>query len=124
MEGLAEMSESAERMRGDPKAQRGLWSDYGKLIAAAYTTAAQIVTVRLLIRTRRDELDANACSRLLDDTRHAVLAELDLSKPSAPPKSAPADAYESNALAALHQRCAEVLREAGRLREMTVEKWS
>ncbi len=48
MEGLAAMSESAERMRGDPKGQRTLWSDYGKLIAAAYTTAAQIVTVRLL----------------------------------------------------------------------------
>lgn len=125
MEGLAAMSESAERMRGDPKGQRTLWSDYGKLIAAAYTTAAQIVTVRLLIRTRRNELESVACEKLLDETRHSVLAELDLSKPAAPPKSQPFDALaESNAFVALRLRCAEVLREACRLREMVAEKWS
>jgi uncharacterized membrane protein YccC len=125
MEGLAEMSESAERMRGDPAAQRALWTEYGKLIAAAYTTAAQIVTVRLLIRTRRDELDAHACASLLEETRHAVVAVLDLSKPPAPFEQPPLHvAGEANAFAALRRRCAEVLREAGRLRELVALNWS
>jgi uncharacterized membrane protein YccC len=125
MEGLAAMSESAQRMRGDPAAQRALWAEYGRLIAAAYTTAAQIVTVRLLIRTRRDELDARACAALLEDTRCAVLAVLDLTQPPAPFKQPPLHlAGEADAFAALRQRCAEVLREAGRLRELAAQNWS
>lgn len=125
MESLGEMSESAQRMRGDPAAQRALWAEYGQLIAAAYTTAAQIVTVRLLIRTRRDELDATVSRSLIEETRHAVLDVLDLSKPPAPFEQPPLHLPgEANAFAALRQRCAEVLREAGRLRAMVARNWS
>jgi uncharacterized membrane protein YccC len=123
IEALAAMSESATRMRGDPKAQRALWEDYGKLIAAAYATAAQIVTVRLLIRSRRAELDPGPCARLLDDTRQSVLAMLDLSRKAPPPAQGERREGESNALTALRQRCAEVLREAGRLREIVAAGW-
>jgi uncharacterized membrane protein YccC len=123
IEALAAMSESAARMRGDPKAERALWSDYGALIAAAYTTAAQIVTVRLLLRTRRDELDALASGRLVDETRHAVKAALDLSRLPPTIAEAPHAPDESNAFAALRQRCAEVLREARRLRELAAGAW-
>ena len=122
IEAMAALSESAARMRGEPTAARALWPDYGQLIASAYATAAQIVTVRLLIRSRRDELDAAACEKLLDATRRAVLAELDLSKP-------PLEDFfrggenlgGSNAFAALRQRCAEVLRETERLRRLASE---
>ncbi len=85
IESLAAMGESATRMRGEPEAERRLWPDYGRLIASAYTTVAQIVTVRLLIRIRRAELDANACERLLDETRRALLARLDLCAAPAQP---------------------------------------
>ena len=123
IEALAAMSESATRMRGDPAAQRTLWEDFGKLIAAAYTTAAQIVTVRLLIRSRRGELDAAICAGLLDETRQSVLIVLDLSRK--PPPAAQEEKHEgkSSALAALRQRCAEVLREAARLREIVAAGW-
>ncbi|WP_294538339.1 FUSC family membrane protein [uncultured Rhodoblastus sp.] len=126
IEAMAALSESAARMRGEPTAARALLPDYGKLIASAYATAAQIVNVRLLIRSRRDELDAPACEKLLDETRRAVLAELDL---AAPPIQDFARAGEtpaksiggSNAFAALRQRCAEVLRETGQLRRIALE---
>ncbi len=122
IEAMAALSESATRMRGEPTKARALWADYGKLIASAYTTAAQIVTVRLLIRSRRDELNAPACEKLLDETRRAVLAELDLAAP--PPDLSWASLGEktgSNAFSALRQRCAEVLREAARLRQIATE---
>ena len=125
IEAMAALSESAARMRGEPTAARALWPDYGQLIASAYATAAQIVTVRLLIRTRRGELDVRASRSLIEETRHAVLDVLDLSKPPAPFEQPPLHlAGEANAFAALRQRCAEVLREAGRLRELVARNWS
>ena len=123
IEALAAMSKSATRMRGDPEAQRAVWEDYGKLIAAAYTTAAQIVTVRLLIRSRRAELDPAACAKLLEETRQSVLVALDLSRQPAPLAGDEPHEGESNAFAALRQRCAEILREAGRLREIVAAGW-
>ncbi len=121
---MAALSESAARMRGEPEAERTLWPDYGRLIASAYTTAAQIVTVRLMIRIRRAELDAGACEKLLDETRRAVLAELDLGavppKREADPDDTPADA---DAFAVLRQRCGQVLSEAADLREIAL-RWT
>jgi hypothetical protein len=123
---MAALSESAARMRGEPSAARAHWPDYGKLIASAYTTAAQIVTVRLLIRSRRDELNASACEQLLDETRSKVLAELDLSRPPGEDFFRGGDTANkahggSNAFAALRQRCAEVLRETEQLRRLASE---
>jgi uncharacterized membrane protein YccC len=122
IEAMAALSESATRMRGEPTAARAPWPDYGKLIASAYATAAQIVTVRLLIRGRRDELDATACEKLLDETRRGVLAELDLSaKPSGDFFHGAETQSGSNAFVALRQRCVDVLREAGRLRKIAAD---
>lgn len=131
IDSLAAVSESAERMRGDPAGQRSFWAQYGELIAAAYTTAAQIVTVRLLLRTRRDELEAAVSALLLDETRRAVQAELDLSQP--PPLerillpetvSTTGEMAASGAMLALRQRCEEVLREAARLRDIAATSWA
>ena len=125
IESLAALGESATRMRGEPEKARALWPDYGRLIASAYTTAAQIVTIRLLIRGRSAELEPAAGEKLLNATRRALLAELDFSAAS-PDLAfcARGKQGESNALAALRQRCAEVLREAARLREIATEQWT
>jgi uncharacterized membrane protein YccC len=124
IEAMAAMSESATRMRGEPQAVRTLWPDYGRLIASAYTTVAQIVTVRLLIRIRRAELDPALCEKLLDETRRAVLTILDLSAPAPLENRDAAEAQdESNAFAVLRKRCAEIVGEAGRFRKIA-EKWT
>ena len=75
------------------------------------STAAQIVTVRLLIRNRRDDLDPLASKALLDETRRAAMAELDFAAPTPGPRALH-EGHDENALAALRQRCDEVLREA------------
>lgn len=81
IESLAATSESVKRMRGEPRRVREQWADYGHLLAASYTTAAQIVTIRLLIRHNLATLDAEVCKRLLDETRQTIVAALDLSQP-------------------------------------------
>lgn len=124
MEAFSTLGELATRMRADPQSQRDIWPHYSALIAAAYVAAAQIVTVRLMIRQRRDELDPKASRALLDDTRRAALAELDFAGsraerrlPSAPDGAAPV-------FLALLQRCDEVLREARNLRHMVEKDWT
>jgi uncharacterized membrane protein YccC len=126
MEAFSALGESAGRMRADPATRRDLWPGYSKLIAAAYVAAAQIVTVRLLIRNRRDDLEPLASQRLVDETRRAAMAALDLTAP-APAPCAPDGQNEGNAetaFAALRQRCDEVLREAQALRRFAEEDWA
>lgn len=121
IEAMAAMGESATRMRGEPAAERRLWPDYGRLIASAYATVAQIVTVRLLIRIRRAELDRVACEKLLEETRRALLAQLDLFAAPARPDFPEQEARdESDPFGLLRQRCAEVLTEAARFREIAL----
>ncbi len=122
IEAMSAMSESATRMRGEPQAVRALWPEYGRLIASAYATVAQIVTVRLLIRIRRGELDPSACESVLDATRRAVLAELDLSEtPADEGPGAPEAHDDSDAFAVLRQRCGEVFLETARFRGIAQE---
>ncbi|MDI4641069.1 FUSC family protein [Rhodoblastus acidophilus] len=123
LEAFSALGESATRMRADPEAQRAVWPHYSKLIAAAYVTAAQIVTVRLLIRNRRGDLDPLASEKLLDATRRAAMAQLDFAAPP-PPPAASQDGHGETVFAALRQRCEEVLREAERLRAIIAEIWT
>jgi uncharacterized membrane protein YccC len=121
IEALAALSESAARMKGEPVSVRGPWPGYGRLLAAAYTTAAQIVTIRFLIRNRLAELDPALCTRLLDATRLAVLAVLDPAQPESPGTSVSADveaAAATDAFKALVQRCADLRRAAAELRRL------
>ena len=126
MEAFSALGESAGRMRADPAARRDLWPGYSKLIAAAYVAAAQIVTVRLLIRNRRDDLDPLASQQLLDQTRLAATAALDLALPTPAPcaPDEPGGGVDETAIAALRQRCDEVLREAQALRRLAEEDWA
>lgn len=120
IETLSALSESAARMKGEPELVRAMWPHYGRLLAASYTTAAQIVTVRLLIRNRSSELDPASCARLLDETRDALRPILDPSIPFEADRAvddriadAGADAFEVLVL-----RCAEVRRAAADLRAL------
>ncbi|HUO55380.1 MAG TPA: FUSC family protein, partial [Rhodoblastus sp.] len=123
MEAFSALGESAGRMRADPEAKRDLWPEYSRLIAASYVGAAQIVTVRLLIRNRRNDLDPVASRDLLDETRRAALAELDLAGPRAE-RRLPGESAGAEAFAALRQRCDEVLREARELRHLIESDWT
>jgi len=127
IEALASLSESAERMKNEPEKFRALWPEYGRLIAASYTTAAQIVTVRLLIRNRLSELDPKASSALLDRTREAVLAKLapDAAAPLMESENGPPEPMSDlNAYAAMRRRCAEVRRAAAQLRDLVAKNWT
>jgi uncharacterized membrane protein YccC len=123
MEAFSALGESAGRMRADPAARRDLWPEYSKLIAAAYVAAAQIVTVRLLIRNRRNDLDPLSSQILLDETRRAAMAELDFAAPAPAPRP-PREGDDETALAALRQRCEEVLREASALRRLAEDDFA
>ncbi|MBB4196491.1 hypothetical protein CCR94_19810 [Rhodoblastus sphagnicola] len=119
IESLSALGESSRLARKNPGAEN-FWPSYSKLIAQAYFTAAQIVTIRLLIRNRIAELDARACAALLDDTRAAVLAQLRPDCAQPPPSCASAP-DESDAFAALRLRCAEAAVEAERLRRRATQ---
>jgi uncharacterized membrane protein YccC len=123
MEAFSALGESATRMRADPVAQRDLWPEYSRLIAASYVAAAQIVTVRLLIRNRRGELDPTASRNLLDGTRRAAVAELEFSGPRAD-RRMPNESLDDTIFSALRQRCDEVLREARALRQLVEAHWA
>jgi hypothetical protein len=103
-----------------------MWPHYGRLLAASYTTAAQIVTIRLLIRNRLAELDPAQCEQLLAETRRSVMSVLDPAVPL--PTSSPTDEDQIADAAAetfeiLLLRCAEVRQAARELRRLADEKW-
>jgi uncharacterized membrane protein YccC len=123
IEAMSSLGESAALARREKGAKKGFWRGYSRMIAAAYVAAAQIVTVRLLIRNRRKELDEEACGLLLEQTRAAALASLNGADDATPAPETPLE-DESNAMAALRQRCAEVLREAKQLRKIAGESWA
>jgi uncharacterized membrane protein YccC len=125
IESLSALSESAARVKGEPAVVRVLWPKYGRLLAASYVTAAQIVTVRLLIRNRLDQLDPHLCEILLDDTRESVMSILD--QTIALPDTRPSDDQIADVGAESYEvlvlRCGEVLQAARALRKLGDEKW-
>ncbi len=124
IEAMAALSESAARMKSEPEAQKSLWPEYGALIAAAYTTAAQVVNVRLLIRDRADYLDPLAGAHLLDATRRAALSQLDLcATPAGAAASVEPGESDAKIFSVLRRRCDEVLRETAALRRIVADKW-
>ncbi len=122
IESFSALGESAQLARHNPGAEEKFWPGYSRLIAQAYFAAAQIVTIRLLIRNRRDELDETHCAALLDTTRAAVLAQLN-PRCAEPPAASALRPDEDDAFAALAQRCAEAVAEARSLRLIAAENW-
>jgi uncharacterized membrane protein YccC len=119
IESFSALGESSTLARKNPGAET-FWPVYSKLIAQAYFTAAQIVTIRLLIRNRLDDLDPRDSAALLDDTRAAVLAQLRPGCADLPP-GCDLVPDESDAFAALKLRCAEAAAEAERLRNLAAQ---
>lgn len=119
IESFSALGESSKLTRENPGAEK-FWPLYSKLITQAYFTAAQIVTIKLLIRNRIDELDPYDSAALLDDTRAAVLAQLRPACADLPP-ACEFCPDESDAFAALRLRCAEAAVEAKRLRRLAAQ---
>jgi uncharacterized membrane protein YccC len=116
IESFSALGETAKLARDNPGAEN-FWPNYSRLISQAYFTAAQIATIRLLIRSRVHDLDARETAALLDATRAAVLAQLRPECAQSPPVC---ELYpdESDAFAALRLRCAEAAVEAETLRRL------
>jgi uncharacterized membrane protein YccC len=123
IESFSALGESAKLVRHNPGPEDKFWPGYSNLIAQAYFTAAQIVTIRLLIRNRIDELNAQDSAALLDATRAAVLAQL---RPECAELPSGCELYpdEGDAFAALRLRCAEAAVEAARLRRIAARNWA
>jgi uncharacterized membrane protein YccC len=133
IESLAALSESAARMKGEPDRVRALWPHYGRLLAASYVTAAQIVTVRLVIRNRAKDLDPKDSAALLEATRAAVARLLDdsLPLPPLPPTPSPQRQAAMAAVGAgaesgeiLVLRCNEIIEAAATLRLLADRPWT
>jgi uncharacterized membrane protein YccC len=133
IDSLAALSESAARMKGEPDRVRALWPQYGRLLAASYVTAAQIVTVRLVIRNRAKELDPKGSAALLEATRTAVAQLLDASLPvpALPPTPTPERQAAISLVRAggesgeiLVLRCHEIVEAAGTLRLLADRTWT
>jgi uncharacterized membrane protein YccC len=119
IESFSALGESSKLARENPGADK-FWPTYSHLIAQAYFAAAQIVTIRLLIRNRIDDLDPHDSAALLDATRAAVLTQLRPGCADLPPVC---DLVpdETDAFAALKLRCAEAAVEAERLRKLATQ---
>ena len=108
MESLAAITESATRVAGEPEhARTAMPADLGVLLSAAYSLAAQIVGIRVLLKNRKNDIDYDYAEHLLDQTRSMVLGQLDLEHDA---EAEPIDGDESHVDAekALRLRCREL----------------
>lgn len=120
LESLAAITESATRVAGEPEhARTAMPADLGVLLSAAYSLAAQIVGVRVLLRNRKDDINHLFAEHLLDKTRVAVLDQLDLTHESDdPPDLDDHDESHVDAEKALRIRCKELCIDAVKLHEV------
>lgn len=119
MESLASITESATRVAGEPEHARTAMPDLGTLLAAAYSLAAQIVGIRVLLRNRRADINPLYAEHMLDKTRAAVLEQLDLShEVEDPPDLDDGDESHVDAEKALRIRCRELCADAAKLHDV------
>jgi len=120
LESLAAITESATRVAGEPEhARTAMPADLGVLLSAAYSLAAQLVGIRVLLKNRRADINALFAEHLLDKTRVAVLDQLDLTHESEdPPDLDDHDESHVDAEKALRIRCRELCIDAVKLHEV------
>ena len=120
LESLAAITESATRVAGEPEhARTAMPADLGVLLSAAYSLAAQIVGIRVLLRNRKNDINRLFAEHLLDKTRVAVLEQFDLSHDSEdPPDLDDHDESHVDAEKALRIRCKELCIDAVKLHEV------
>jgi len=119
LDSLAAMTESATRVAGEPSRAKSMLPDLAGLLSAAYSLAAQIVGIRVLLNHRLADIDPAFADRLLAQSRAIVLGQLDLSQ-QADDHLALTDDDDATADAekALQLRCAELCRDAVKLHEV------
>ncbi len=119
LESLAAITESAGRVAGEPQHARSAMPDLGSLLSAAYSLAAQIVGIRVLLRNRKADINPLYAEHLLDKTRQIVLGQLDLSHDvEDPPDLDDGDESHVDAEKALRIRCRELCADAAKLHEV------
>ncbi len=119
LESLATITESATRVAGEPKHARAAMPDLGALLSAAYSLAAQIVGIRVLLRNRKADINPLYAEHMLDKTRAAVLEQLDLSHESEDaPDLDDGDESHVDAEKALRIRCRELCADAAKLHDV------
>ena len=92
------------------------------LLSAAYGLAAQIVGIRMLLRHRRQDIDAHFAENLLERTRAVVLGQLDLSHEEEHPSLAiDGEEAQLDAEKALRLRCSELCLDAVRLHRVAAQ---
>jgi uncharacterized membrane protein YccC len=121
LESLAAITGSATRVSSEPAHARRAMPDLGSLLAAAYSLAAQIVGVRVLLRHRKGDIDPAYADKLLEQSRAIVLGQLDLSHVSEETLPDDADEAHVDAEKALKLRCFELCRDAARLHQVAAE---
>lgn len=118
LESLAAVTESATRVAGEPEhARTAMPADLGVLLSAAYSLAAQIVGIRVLLKNRKNDIDRLYAEHLLDQTRSVVLGQLDLSHDSEV-ELVDGDESHVDAEKALRLRCRELCADAVKLHEV------
>ena len=119
LESLAAITESAGRVAGEPHHARSAMPDLGTLLSAAYSLAAQIVGIRVLLRNRKNDINQLYAEHMLDKTRQVVLGQLDLSHDvEEPPDLLDGDESHVDAEKALRIRCRELCAGAAKLHEV------
>jgi uncharacterized membrane protein YccC len=119
LESLAAITESAGRVAGEPQHARSAMPDLGTLLSAAYSLAAQIVGIRVLLRNRKSDINPLYAEHMLDKTRQIVLGQLDLSHDAEDvPDLNDGDESHVDAEKALRIRCHELCADAIRLHEV------
>jgi uncharacterized membrane protein YccC len=123
LESLAAITESASRVAGEPRhAQSAMPADLGTLLAAAYSLAAQIVGIRVLLRNRKADINPLYAEHMLDKTRRIVLGQLDLShEAEETPELDDGDESHVDAEKALRIRCRELCAGAANLHEVAAQ---
>ena len=116
------ITDSAGRVAGEPHHARSAMPDLGTLLSAAYSLAAQIVGIRVLLRNRKNDINRLYAEHMLDKTRQIVLGQLDLSQDAEePPDLDDGDESHVDAEKALRIRCRELCADAAKLHEVAAQ---
>lgn len=115
LESLAAISDSAARVAGEPDYIQSATPRLDGLLSAAYSVAAQIVGIRVLLRHRSGEIRPDYADSLLQRSQIIALEQLDLQSDHEQVWLEDGDETNVDAEKALAIRCAELCQDAALL---------
>jgi len=118
LESLAAITDSAARVAGEPAVIQAATPGLDSLLSAAYSLAAQIVGIRVLLRHRSAEIRPAFADDLLQQSRTIVLDQLDMSSDQDEVWLEEGDESGADAEHALRIRCVELCAAAARLHQV------